>query len=77
MLRETPEAGWWALSWSSRAAKTLHQELELLIDLRLGSFHGDEAVDQAEAIGFDDPFEVGNLRIDRGDILGKLGIFVD
>src|SRR5688572_17166542 len=61
----------------SAAAEALHEELELLIDLRLGGFHRDEAVDEALAVGEDEAFEVGNLSVDVSDVFGEFRVFVD
>src|SRR5688572_18927308 len=61
----------------ARAAETLHEKLELLIDLRLGLLHRDETFDQAFAVGLDDALQVRDLGVDVGDLFGKCAVFVD
>src|SRR5687767_12948943 len=57
-----------SLCCSRPGTEALHEELELLADLRLGRFHGDEAVNQAQAVGFDYALEIDDLGINSRDL---------
>lgn len=46
---------------SLRPAKPLLEKLELLVDGLLGGLHSDEAVNQAQAVGLNPLFQVGDL----------------
>ena len=56
---------------SLRPTKPLLEKLELLVDGLLGGLHLDETVDEAQAVGLNPLFEVGDLEVDLAGLLGQ------
>ena len=55
---------WWLYELSSL-------KLELLVDGLLGGLHSDEAVNEAQAVGLNPLFEVGDLEVNLAGLLGQ------
>jgi hypothetical protein len=60
----------WREGSSLRPAKPLLEKLELLVDGLLGGLHSDEAVNEAQAVGLNPLFEVGDLEVNLAGLLG-------